>query len=357
MAAISAATATATVTTIPSGSSAVLSSKESLQKQLADHTIAAMREIAQDTFNRMQGYQKDIKMLSEGIFYPQHYAEALKEKQQTKRLDWLLGKEFIHNGIAPKEYFRNSPCKTMTSGYVPNHFLLLPGKSASDAVQALRKGLAFLGCGEVCQVAQYAALIHVLTKEKFDAIFNDKECTGLSIGVRDVESPIRVLSEITSNAQMDKLKVGQVVHFRSIQGYGRKHPFGQSHGYNVICAEEGAEPKFIGFGLDPKNVTQAQITAELHSDYNKPPIDQAIFVSNALAMKLMMKVPSNIVEERQRLKTDTVTLAEFQKLGGGSLASQVVSLNVDRIAELVKADVSKCKSLMRKWYRELRAKS
>ena len=39
------------------------------------------------------------------------------------------------------------------------------------ALKAIRAGISLIGCGEVCQIAQYATLEEVLGTSKFDALF------------------------------------------------------------------------------------------------------------------------------------------------------------------------------------------
>lgn len=329
-------------------------------KDVGTKVAAVMQEIARDNFNRMQGYAKDIKLLSSGIFYPGAYAEALldadskfkdemiakgkKVPEKTslmERFEWLKKKDHFYKGFAPKG-FKHLTVPNFASGSYPCHLYAEKGLKPSEALEALQKGLSLLGCDTVIELSIYKVLQDILTKDKFDALFAFGESTQFFIGNKNPRNPIFLLyTEKIPGDDIRNAEVGDFVHFQNIDAYKIKHVNGEAGGFNVICSVAGLVPKFLGLGISPEGSTQREITETLLKEYNRDPFDDSVFFSPEI-------IAATAEKDSPTLKTHQLTTNTFKKKGGGKMVSNG-RLNIKRLIQLRDASIAEGKLLLKKW--------
>jgi hypothetical protein len=173
-------------------------------------------------------------------------------------------------------------------------FLLRPNQSAALALEAFLAGPAIVECAWVIVACQYAALLDVLGREKFDALFGAEgvdipEARRMLIhgdGIR-IDDPLSYFVRMSGSAVAQDAgieghrpgAVGEKMYFRGVLNYLRKHPAGCALGWNVLYAGRDAKDgvqRFVGFGLGGLR-TESELRAVLVQEYNKPrtPEDRA----------------------------------------------------------------------------------
>lgn len=348
-----------------------------LKDRLTDAVVNAMQAIAKDTQDRLQGYENNLKLLDKGIFYPTEYYTALLKKKQTKRIEWLKGKDLFHDGWAPKEYFKRVANQTQSAsetaaisqtGFIASAFIHSAG-NASDALKAIKEGPAMLGCGQVCFISYYEALLEVLGKEKFDALFVAGTPTALSLLELDAKpkNPLVVLIEsisipkkVSADKRYLRLKKGQMCYVSNVNTYFIKHPNGEAVGFNLICKSEGSDPKFIGHGLNPQGLTNDELTAFFFKEYNKDPVGSQEIHAKELVSKIAKNhkeckmnvngIVGSFAQAHEVFKTFKVsTIDKFVKQGAGTFNDNVNQWNVGRITQLVEASIPNACKLLQSW--------
>jgi hypothetical protein len=240
---------------------------EQTQQQLSEATARRMQMIVQKSTDGLQS--GDLS----GIQYPWSITSTHSQYTQLKKWGYLL------SGTAPAHFFDEIPEPGHFPPRVSMHFIAKEGVKPSDAIEAAIKSPMIGDCGLACQLARYAALMDVLGKPKFDKLFSTPG-HRVNIGYlrEDLHQPMRLFVDFTENARKGNLghpnhrpvKVGDVVLFHGVNDYQTKHPFGVDARINAICidATPGAQ-KFVGLGLDPKGMTEADIASNLLQGYNK----------------------------------------------------------------------------------------
>lgn len=330
-------------------------SAEAIHKQLCDVALKVMSEMVADTKSRYEKFAKgQHSVLGQGVHTVESYYEKMKGigKKGEPQLNFMRKEGHFYFGRAPKEFFRYVKDPSAPYGYSPMDYILKQG-NPSDALTSLRTGFTFLGCGEGCQVAYYAALCDVLSKPKFDSLFHAKAPTPMSIGTANATNPINLLKTVVSfEGKPNELKRGQWTAVSVIDEYAAKHLCGDRGEYNVLCKEEGATPKFDGIDL-PESVTQLQVTEALVAEFNRKPITDADIASEEVLKQIQGKPDyEDDLKAAASLKEKQITLAEYQSAGGGDL-NEVIDFNMDRIMQLVKATPSQGKQLLKKWQEEV----
>lgn len=323
------------------------------QNLLIEKAIQTIQEIQTDTQYRLDHWKNDITLLKSGIYYAYRYFKTLGEvkndstlAQETRkladdRLTWFINNDKFYHGIAPN-YFRMESCPESLTQMKRNIYVLEKDKLPSDALKALREGITFLGCGEVCLVSYYEALKKVLGEDKFDAIFASN-ATPLRISA-DLQPLIRILQQREIKS-LDDLKKGDLVYIygaavEGIRPYRSKHRWGDMCGYNLICVDDTPkQQKFttVGYGLDPKGNTYEKILKDLSDGYNETPLVMEDIVSAELGKKIK-EVHGESIDKGTKLINDSgldqIPYEVFQELGGGEVNSYVYQFDFEKVARL-----------------------
>ena len=155
-------------------------------------------------------------------------------------------------------------------------WLLVNGKSASDALDAWLTGLTIAECYTSLLALQYKAIRDKVGKAKFDSFFG---ADGISFReenrLRINFSPANPLYKFYTNFKEDanqgaigartNLNAGDWVYFYNHPKYLLKHPGGAVQGENAIYMGNG---KFQGFGMSDK--TEDELLDWLVNIYNAP---------------------------------------------------------------------------------------
>jgi hypothetical protein len=254
-------------------------------------------------------------------------------------------------GAVPKKDFSLIEDSTYPTGY-QGGFILKKGKSPSEALETIRKGLTLTGCGEVCQIAHYEALLSVLGKEKFNALFAADSPTPLRIDAVNMKNPIYRLFQ---NTKIDgkPIEKGTQYHFTNSRLYIMKHPTGEARGINVLCVDDTpGKEKFIGLGLDPKGETSAQIAKRLFEEYNKSPIAFEL-VSRDLKIKLLRRYTPEVLAYMKKLGFCIYQrLEDFNGDGGGKCRNEILNYDIASISILKNESTENARKTFTKWAQE-----
>lgn len=206
-----------------------------------------------------------------GVWYRGDYQRAAGEIPHEYR-----------NGWANPKFFKMPPAGR-------DLLVLLPGASASAAVDAYFEGLTITECFSMVLATSYRALRDEWGAMKFDATFGGVE--------REVERPLCIEGAATfsaknpisrylgkSPAALNKhergtkdrrpVEIGDFASFANHPDYSFKHPSGSAAFWNVVCVDAtlGAQ-RWSGFGLGTAQ-SEDQIIELLMREYNKEPSEE-----------------------------------------------------------------------------------
>lgn len=200
-----------------------------------------------------------------GVCYPEELNKIFVKNDQKMPDEYW-------SGYANPEYFRKTRHFT---------FELKEGKSASEAIEVLIRGLSVLDCGNACQLAYYKAILSVIGRERFDTLFCGVpyNLTITQNGLNDLCCPLSLFAGFTKSAMKclketlghRSLNFGDKCHFSGIEYYPIKHPGGgHARGWNVVYCYDSprGEQLFVGQGLR-KAKTEHQINRMLLKGYNR----------------------------------------------------------------------------------------
>lgn len=256
-------------------------------------------------------------------------------------------KGHFYHGTVPKECFSTIPDESLPTGLQVCGYRLKPGKSPTEALKSIRKGVTFFGCGQACSLAYYEALKTLFGEEKFNALFSQPS-TLINISDRDKTSPLVPFFMNTPLKSFKEVKKGQLVHILGINLYQFKHLNGEAGGFNVFCSEEGTHNKFVGLGLNAKGETHKEITELLCREYNKNPIGMEI-VTDEVAKRILGPTPTEEMQFTSSLKNHTLSVEEFIKRGGGGNPGFVCDFNMERVQKLAQASIDEGCKLLASW--------
>ena len=311
-----------------------------MRGRLNDKSVEVLTEIAKDNAHRMDGFVKDIQLLSKGVFYFTDYFNSLKEKNQTDRINYFRDRNaFFHGHTSPK-HFTLADQETSPSGKKVANFVLKNGVLPSEALNAMKNGLSLLGCGEVCQIAQYAALEDILGVDKFNALFASDTPTPLMIGSQLPTNPISRLRLYLMKENPSSMQKGDLVHIENSANYAAKHVTGHAHAFNVLCADDTlGSQKFIGLGLPPEGLTHDQINALLLNEFNLP-LDS--FERWSPSVRHFFR---GMISKSTELKDMQLTPERFRELGGGK-CTLLCTLDAERITALANSTLAEARKLL-----------
>lgn len=357
---------------------------EKVRTELAEASVLTMKAISKSNRDRINGVVKNGLM--GGVHYRVQYFQAITKKESElkdkakdacrARKEKMIEKGMFLYGLVTSEFFEHikhpNPNK-FGKTLIADHYQLLPGKSASDALDALQKGPTFAGCGEAMQIAHLVALRTVFKKPKFDALFGTKEFPMLiGMGTSEEESatekdyvkikrrnPLNVLMHVVHHTDISQVKRGQGVYVESVNLYSSKHYFGMGVGYNLICSEEGPNPKFEGLGL-PEGVTFDAAAEDLRKEYNADSIDMYSLAPKDVVDPIMKDISltqQNLHATLNKKPTKPTDLdltqldsRRFKQLGGGKFEGDYSrDFAVDDIAYLAALTIEQAKSEFMQW--------
>jgi hypothetical protein len=278
-------------------------------------------------------------LLADGVFYGNEYMKALDASGQTSRMNWLKEKGCFYHGLAPKRSFEMLSDPTSPTGIQGNHFIVQQGVAPVDALNDMRRGLSFIGCGEVCQLGQYEAVRDMLGDEKFNAIFSATSSTPLRVCQDLVRNPLLPLCQLQKK-DPGPFRPGTIVFFGNVPLYQRKHTNGESAGFFTVCCSR--EPQlFTSLGLRSSGMSADEIGEVLRRDFNQPSIG-ASMVSEKVARRIVCDDPS--------LKEVSLSKEEFSSAGGGQIMLSM-QLCAQRVDQLAKQSLRDSCSSYAEWFR------
>lgn len=309
------------------------------------HTICkVMQEICADNEERMLSYTKKTDALSGGIFYPRDYFVALKARKQKERLAYFLQHDSFYNGYLSPKYFRIEENPQTASGKRPCAFILKEKADAVEALQSIRKGLSLIGCGEVCQVAHYEAILDIIGPEKFRVLFAGDSSTSLKLGLAS-NNPIGRLRTyfMKESPKPLQLKKGDQVYIAGFPRYFEKHVIGACSGYNTICYH-GSGKTFMALGLSSKGETLTQVNESLIRGYNIP-ISYFEYLSQKTKQTLVRQLGAQKLSISEKNKEAQISMTEYQAAGGGKV-TLICQLDYEKVTKLANATLDEARVLL-----------
>ncbi len=319
--------------------------REEVCIRLSDSISNVIRSIAADSQERLN-YNANHSLLQRGIFYPQDYYKALKENNQNERLEHLYQRDSFYHGFLNTKHFKLAEDKSSPSGKMVLNFILKDGVDSVEALLSIRKNLSLIGCGEVCQVAQYEAVLEIIGPEKFKILFSADSTTPLMIGSKLNNNPIARLRTyfVKENPQLETIRKGDQLYFQNIGIYVDKHLNGQCRGYNVICVDDSSEdPKFTTLGLPPGGLTKAEMEETLRSDYNRP-FAGFDYLTEKTQKAFFKIVGAQAVASTKQNAQFQISVEEFEEMGGGK-TTLLCELDAAKITLLANSSIEKARIL------------
>ncbi|MCB1110225.1 MAG: hypothetical protein KDK64_04535 [Chlamydiia bacterium] len=231
--------------------------------------------------------------LSAGCWYPHAYYQALKEKGQNERLQWLQDRDYFFHGFLDVKFFRHTSGHATSPTGKLTEFEIQEGVKPSEAMDQIFKTLALVDCSNTCQMAQYQVIREAIGNEKFDHLFAGRLIIG---DYMNPKNPLRhflrpchdgshkillalkrfregvindpLLGERNLLQEPAVIPIGARVVFQNVGRYTSKHPVGPSAGFNVIYL---GEDSYYAFGISSEPVTARAINTYLMKAFNAPP--------------------------------------------------------------------------------------
>lgn len=321
-------------------------SAESVTNFVADRACQILAEINQSLNDRLEKSSTEPSQLKKGIFYPNDYCELLLDNVDMKAHQQLRKNGSYYCGLAPQEFFevRRLNLKTFTTVYFGGYWArVLPGRSASDALEAFLNGLTLTSSTEICQLSLFLALRDLLTKDKFDILFDARSPCPLTLYGDFTNNPtIQCLFSVYSiTATPDgQIQKGDMVVFRNSPSYGWKHVNGEFSVLATLCDSAPGQPvTFSGFWLPPA-MTRDEILDELCEEYNRESHNLPL-LPIAYASKL---------SKASLPPLDTASKERLIKEGMGEY--YLIRIRPDRILQLVKSSPEEGLVLLKEWSRQ-----
>jgi hypothetical protein len=283
--------------------------------------------------------------LTRGIWYPSDYILALKQGNESSktRYEWLRSKGHLVDGWLSNKHF--SPVTTQMGIFIKRrawNFLMKDEVLPSDALKAAKVGLSILDCGTVCQIARYDALLKILGEEKFNRLFSEPHGQKLNISFDDdALNPLRFFFDFAESAKKQVkgsigkriVQKGQMVSFKGVEKYEKKHPSGMGGNYNLICSNETpGEQRYVGHGLPSEGMTEEEIARMMVREYNqKPDHLSRVAVSQHKEMELILET-----RRSERLEKDEIPEKSALRHVKGYDRGSPHDVRVELIADLVR---------------------
>ncbi len=298
-----------------------------IRKQLQKRVVETVKEIVAFSNEALAQNRAPGK----GIFYPTDYFDKLKATGNVKRLEFMKAKYHFVHGYLPPKLFEIMDNQTAPSGK-QRIYTLKEGVKPSEALRALKgEELFILGCGEVCQIAQWDAICQLLGEEKFDTLFSRETKTPFKLGNT---SHLPSLLSLKECQEESSIGLGDLVCFYSVTAYIEKHPLGLSRAFNTICIDD---MKFTSLGLPAEGLTAEEMVQKLLNDYNAPQSDRP-------------HLPDNVQKAYPQLYNNSVlTLEAFKLQGGGKRGEMVCEIDAKKMAFLSFRDAATGRAYLDNW--------
>ncbi len=307
---------------------------QELTEKLGAYTVEAMQCIDNENARRMAivssvntSKAEKTAALQSGVWYSKDYLIHVKEYED--RFQWMLNEDVLKNGFLSKKFWQPVVSEDFPKSRKPYAYLWNNAGSspAEEIVNILEgKSLCLLECATVFNIAQYAAILRIVGKDKFNRIFSGKEKFTLPLRISNMGeiNPIYLFLEGKTINNISAIRIGDKLSIRNHSDYQKKHyPNGAARGWNIVCAEVDPEIKFQGFGFG-KNLTITEITQLLIDEYNKPLFDPLIWPQTP--------------KQRSSVAT-SITIKDFVSNPGAGLSLQVVTLDPKKVKMILDADV------------------
>lgn len=319
--------------------------QEEVKDILTSKAIEAICEIVKANEENMASYKSNPKVLDAGIYYPNDYYKALRSLNQQRRIDFLIQKGSFWHGYAPSSHFEMIPAAkgpNSPTGVIGCVFVVIKGVLPTEALASLRQKTYFIGCAEVCQIAFYEAVKHLLGNEKFNRLFSADSSTPLMLG-QSPKNPISALMRgLPSGAKLEK---GQMVQFKNTPLYPLKHITGGGRNYFTICldATPGKET-FTALGLSHKGLSYEGMRSALTAIFNDDPLGTQTLTAEVA--KLI--ISPELLAKSKELATAKIDESEAKKFGIGEIGT-MIEIGYDRIALLANTDFNIARLLLDDW--------
>ncbi|MBA3815285.1 MAG: hypothetical protein H0X29_01965 [Parachlamydiaceae bacterium] len=320
--------------------------KEVVYDLLNEKISEVIQSIVADNRQRLD-FTGNISLLARGIFYPQDYYKALKITNQIARLEYFLKRDSFYNGYLNPKYFDLVKDEDSPSGKLVANFILKKGIDPVEALQSIRKDLSLIGCGEVCQLAQYEAVLEIIGPEKFKCLFSADSSTPLILGSSLNNNPIARLRTyiLEEEPKPEQIRKGDQVYFKNIEGYCDKHLNGMCSGYNVICIDDSSEtPKFTTLGLPPQGLTKVEMNETMVRDYNSP-FTGFEYLSERTKLAYFKSIGSHAVALSEENAQSQISIEDFETLQGGK-TTLLCELDVEKITQLAISTLKNARYLL-----------
>ncbi len=299
--------------------------EEEISALLGRYTLEAMEAIDKNYFVRREILKSTRstpelkqKILKGGVWYGEEYLTFIKAYEA--RFQWMIKKNVLNKGYMSTNSWKYESNNVFSF----NRLDASPSVAIIDILQG--GSLCLLECMTVFNIAQYAALLRIWGKEKFDRVFSGKESFALPIRISPYTfiNPIFLFLEGEEVSDLSSMRVGDKMGIRNHPGYTLKHPYGVGHSWNIVCAELSPEIRFVGFGFDGKRLTGDEVKSLLIEQYNLPPLtDKKVLAGFG---------PTN--NRRQRFFKapfpDTIDQTEFD-LSSAGYNFEIVKLSAKRV--------------------------
>lgn len=310
-------------------------STEALSQKLGQYTLEAMQLMDDDNAKRLaivssnEATKEDrTKALQSGIWYSTDYLLAIKDdKDYSARFNWLLKEKALSHGQLSKKLW---VCGTEGYGKskVPYTFAWKDvNQSPAEEIMNMLEGksLCLLDCALVFNIAQWAALLRVCGKNKFDRIFSGKEQFTVPLCISNMGKINPIYFFLMGEKFQDaSVKAGDKVGYGNHSDYPKKHGvLAAATGWNLVCSSTLPEIQWRGFGFG-KDLPTAEIKQLLIDEYNKEVCrDPLIFVPDSAPCP---DVATKINSE------------DFDSNPYAGFDGQIVRLNPKKVEKILKAN-------------------
>ncbi|MEN9654015.1 MAG: hypothetical protein RL235_127 [Chlamydiota bacterium] len=217
---------------------------------------------------------RDPRVLQQGFYGANEYAVLLSDTDSAKaRYEYLRDNNCFYHGQPPKGFDRID-CESSLTQKECNGYQLRTGVKPSDGLKNVANTFCLIDCGEAVEFAYYCVLLEAFGEDKFNEYFKADGDNPLQFRTDIYKTPLRHFFDAKLSAPPASIQLGDHVYFANLSAYHVRHRDGDAAGYHAICVEDGATPKFLGFGLDSGGLTEEEVIQVLVKAYNAEPIDR-----------------------------------------------------------------------------------
>lgn len=303
-----------------------------LGNKLGLYTLEAMEIIDNDSNTRTQillseksSQKEKNEALKTGVWYSNDYLTFIKNYKE--RFDWMMNKKVLNNGFMTAKLWQQVESTNFLKEKTAYAFMWKDNKSspAEEILNILEgKSLCLLECATVFNLAQYAALLRVWGKTKFDRVFSGEEEFTLPLRLSNFReiNPIYLFLSGEKVRDTASLRIGDKMGIGNHPDYSKKHGNGSGNGWNLVCAEVSPTIKFVGFGLNGKRLTIDELEDVLIDEYNEEPFNDKEILPKEL------QIQNNGASSKI---LDKITKDDFVKSQNTGLDFSIVRLDPEKV--------------------------